>query len=45
VSNLFSHLYKTRGKIIVLCIIIILFWEANWKTKDSPLNDSKHFLT
>ena len=35
VSDQVSHPYKTRGKIIVLYILIFKFWIANWKTKDS----------
>jgi len=27
-----------------LCILILNFWIANWKTKDSAPNDSKHSL-
>jgi hypothetical protein len=26
-------------------LIFIYFWLTNWKTKDSALNDNKHFLT
>jgi hypothetical protein len=35
-----SHPYKT-GKTIGLCILILNFWIANWKTKESVLNDGK----
>jgi len=38
------HPFKTTGKIIVLYILILCFWVANWKTADSALNGSKHFL-
>ena len=44
-SDQVSHPYKTRGKIIVLCILFFIFWIASCKTKDSPLNDNKHSLT
>jgi len=37
-----SHPYKTRGTIIVLCILIYIFWITKWKTKDSALNDIKY---
>jgi len=45
VSDHVSHPYKTTGKITVQNILIFNFWIANWKTKDSALNDSKHCLT
>ena len=35
VSDHVSHPYKTRGKIIFLCILIFKFLIANWKAKDS----------
>ena len=44
-SNQVSHPHKTTGKIIVLYILIFKFWIANWKTKDSAQNESKHLLT
>jgi hypothetical protein len=37
VTDQVSHPYKTKGKIISL-----YFWVANWKTKDSIPNNSKH---
>ena len=40
-----SHPYKTTGKIIILYIIMFKFFDSTWNTKDSALNDSKHFLT
>ena len=40
--NQISHPYKTRGKIIVLYILNFIFCIANWKTKDSAMNDRKH---
>ena len=39
------HQYKATDKIIVLYILSLHFWIANWKTKDSAPNDSKHSLT
>jgi hypothetical protein len=45
VSDQVSHPYKIIGKIIVLSILIFIFWVANWKTKDSAPNYSKHSLT
>jgi hypothetical protein len=45
VSDQVSHPYKTTGKIIVLIILVLYFWVAKWKTKDSAPNDSKHSLT
>ena len=42
VSDQVSHLYKTTGKSVSWSLN---FWIANWKTKDSAPNDSKHFLT
>src|SRR5215510_7652142 len=45
VSDQVSHPYKTMGRIIVLYILILSFWTATWKTKDSAPNDSKHSLT
>ena len=46
VSDQVSHPYRTTGKIIVLYISWSLdFWIANWKTKDSAPNNSKHSLT
>ena len=44
VSDQFSHPHKTISTIIVLCFSILHFWIANWKTKDSTPNDSKHSL-
>jgi hypothetical protein len=38
-----SHPYETTGKITVLYIFINLL--ANWKTKDSTTNYSKHSRT
>ena len=43
-SDQVSHPYKTTGKIIVLCILTLYFWIANWKTEDSVPNSSKHTL-
>ena len=45
VSDQVSHPYTTTGKIIVLYILICKLLVANWKTKDSASNDSKHSLT
>jgi len=45
VSDQFSHLYKTTGKIIVLYSLSLYIWIANWKTKDSAPNNDKHSLT
>ena len=46
VSDQVSHSYKTTGTIGVLYILFfIFFWIANWKARDSTLNDSKRFLT
>jgi hypothetical protein len=36
-----SHPYKTTGKIIVLYILILYFWIANWKTED-PARSCEH---
>ena len=45
-SDQVSHPYKATGKIIVLYILIFKFvYMANWKTKDSAPNDSKHSLS
>jgi hypothetical protein len=44
VSNQVSQPYKTTGKFIVLYVLIFTLWIANWKTKDSAPNDSKHSL-
>jgi len=33
--------YKTTDKIIFRCILSFIFLIANWKTKDSALNDTK----
>jgi len=44
VSDRVSHPHKTTGKIIVTHIFIFKFWIANWKTKYSAPNDSKHSL-
>jgi len=43
-----SHPYKTTGKVIVVYIFIPLYsylWVANWETKYSAPNDSKHSVT
>jgi len=45
VSDQVSHPYEKTGKIVVLYILIFKFLIANWKTKDSAPNDSKHSLT
>ena len=42
VSDQISHPRKT-DKNIFLCILILYFWIANWKTQNSALNDSKLF--
>ena len=42
VSDQVSHPYKTTGKIIILYILILNFWIANWKTKDSARNDTTY---
>ena len=44
VSDQVSHPYRTTGKIIVLYILVLNFSIADWKTKDSAPNDSKHSL-
>ena len=41
VTDHVSHPYTTTNKIIVLYIIIFIFLDINWKTKDSAPNDSK----
>ena len=33
---------KQRDKIIVLCMLILKVWIANWKTEDFVPNDGKH---
>jgi hypothetical protein len=38
-----SQPYRTTGKIIVLYILICMFLTADWKTKGSGLNGSKHY--
>ena len=43
VSNQVSHPYKTTGKIYISWSLNFLI--ANWKSKDSAPNDSKHSLT
>jgi len=45
VSDKVSHPYNTTGRIIVLYILSLNFWIANWKTKDFAPNDSKHSVT
>ena len=45
VSDQVSHPYKITDKSIVLYILSLHFWIANWKTRNSALNDSKHSLT
>ena len=40
VSDQVSRPYKTTGKIKILDILILNFWIANWKTRDSAPNDS-----
>ena len=45
ISDQVSHPYKTTGEIIVVYILIFKFVKANWKTKDSAPNNSKHSLT
>ena len=44
-SNQVAYTYTTKGKIIVLYILNFIFLVANWKTKDSALNNSQHSLT
>ena len=39
------HTHTKTGKIIVLYILILNFWIATWKSKDSVPNESKHVLT
>jgi len=45
VSDQVSNPYKTTGEIILLYVLIFIFLDSNWKTKDSVPNDSKHSLT
>jgi hypothetical protein len=45
VSDQVSHVSNTTGTIIVQYILIFILWTADWKTTDSALHDSKHFLT
>jgi hypothetical protein len=45
VSDQVSHPYKTTGKNYNSVYLNLLFWIANWKTKDSAPNGSKHTLT
>jgi len=45
VSDQVAHPYPTKGKIIVLYILILKSWIANRKTNDSAPNDSKDSLT
>jgi hypothetical protein len=45
ISDQVSHPYRTPGKIMVLYILILNFWIATWKTKDSVPSNSKHSLT
>jgi hypothetical protein len=45
VSDQVSHPYKTTDKVIALYILILKFWIANWKMKDSAPNYCKHSLT
>jgi len=40
-----SHPYKTRSKIIFLCILIFMFMESKMEDKRYCTNDSKHSLT
>jgi hypothetical protein len=45
VSDQVSIPYKTTCKIVVLYILSLNFWIANWKTKDSEPNIRKHSVT
>jgi lipid-A-disaccharide synthase-like uncharacterized protein len=40
-----SHLYKAKGKIVIIYDLIFKFLDKKWQTKVSALNDSKHSLT
>jgi hypothetical protein len=44
VSEQMSHPHKTTGKLQFCISSSLYFWIANWKTKDSASNDSKHSL-
>jgi hypothetical protein len=45
VSDHILHPYKSTGTITVLYILILIFWIANWKTKDRAPDESKHSRT
>jgi hypothetical protein len=45
VSHKHARARKTRGKIIVLCILIFRFLASKLEDKNSVQNDSKHFST
>jgi hypothetical protein len=43
VRDQLSHPYRTKGKIIVLCILIFKFSTATEKTEGSGANGNKHY--
>jgi hypothetical protein len=45
VSDQVLYPYAITGKFIFVYILTVKLWIANWKTKDSAPNDSKHSLT
>jgi hypothetical protein len=45
VSDQLSHPSKTAGKLLDLYVLIFLFLDWNWKTKDGATNDKKNSLT
>jgi hypothetical protein len=44
VNDQVSHPYKTKGKIIVLWVLIVVFLDSELEDKNSAPNDSKHCL-
>lgn len=41
VGDYVSHSCKTTGKIIILYVLVLTFWDSRWKTVYSELNDNK----